>query len=786
MKKSGLLFILIYLQIIAIAQTGVIKGYVFEKTNGEPSIFTPVVLKGTLTGTTTDVNGFFILPKVKPGTYTLISSTLGFDTAEVKVTVIANETVNEKIFLKKVSRELGVVEISAARQQKTTEVRTSVQQVTPKQIKQLASVGGEPDIAQYLQVLPGVTFTGDQGGQLYIRGGAPIQNKVLLDGMTVYNPFHSIGFFSVFETDIIKNADVYSGGFAAQFGGRVSSIMDISTRDGNKVKYNGKIGVNTFGAKALIEGPLKKQNEDGSGGASSILISAKTSYLDKTSKSLYGYRFSQENSSALGIGKLVGDTNGLPFGFNDFYAKVTSNSGDGSKLSLFGFSFNDRVSYDIAKVNWGNNGIGFNTVVAPKGTNVLLKLNLGYSKYKIKYAQSESDIRESSIGGVNIGFNLVQGYEHSELSYGVEIVNNSTKFNFKNAVGQNISNDNSSFELGPYIKYRYNSKNGKLIIDPSLRLQYYANLSEASIEPRLGMKYNATKGLRFKLSTGRYSQNLIAGNSDRDVVNLFYGFITGPDNIPNTLTNQNGSVTTYKSKLQKANHYIFGTEIDLGKYFELNVEGYIKTLGPLSNINRDKIFQSSETTRPAYLRTDYILETGISNGVDLVLKYDYKRFYIWTTYSFGYNKRWDGRNSYFPIYDRRHNINVVTSYTFGKGLKWQLDGRWNLGSGFPFVPISAQYNQLNASNYNTNPLSNGGNLGTQFAPITETNRQPYFHRFDVSAKRTFAFNNDTKLETNVSITNVYNRQNLFYYDATRRLRVDQLPILFSIGATFSF
>src|SRR6202007_2836734 len=104
-------------------------------------------------------------------------------------------------------------------------------------------------------------FTGDQGGQLYIRGGTPVQNKVLLDGMIVYNPFHSIGLFSVFDNDIIRNADVYTGGFGAEYGGRISSIMDITTRDGNKKRVAGKIAASPFGAKVLVEGPIIKYTE---------------------------------------------------------------------------------------------------------------------------------------------------------------------------------------------------------------------------------------------------------------------------------------------------------------------------------------------------------------------------------------------------------------------------------------------------------------------------------------------------------------------------------------------
>ena len=156
------------------------------------------------------------------------------------------------------------------------------QKIDPIIINKLPSVG-EPDIAQYLQVLPGVVFTGDQGGQLYIRGGLPVQNKVLLDGLIVYNPFHSIGLFSVFDNDIMKNADVYSAGFGAEYGGRTSSIMDITTRDGNKKRHSGKISASTFGAKTTLEGPLLKLNDEGNTSIS-YLFSAKHSYLPQTSK----------------------------------------------------------------------------------------------------------------------------------------------------------------------------------------------------------------------------------------------------------------------------------------------------------------------------------------------------------------------------------------------------------------------------------------------------------------------------------------------------------------------
>src|SRR5690606_13824086 len=124
-------------------------------------------------------------------------------------------------------------------------------------------VGGTKDLITYITAaVPGAITTGDQGGQVYIRGGSPIQNKVLLDGMVVYNPFHSIGFFSVFDTDILQSADIYTGGFNAEYGGRVSSVMDIKTRNGNINEFHGKVDVNPFSSKLLLEGPVWNQTKN--------------------------------------------------------------------------------------------------------------------------------------------------------------------------------------------------------------------------------------------------------------------------------------------------------------------------------------------------------------------------------------------------------------------------------------------------------------------------------------------------------------------------------------------
>jgi hypothetical protein len=210
-------------------------------------------------------------------------------------------------------------------------------------------MGGERDLAQYLQTVPGVTFTGDQGGQLFIRGGSNVQTLSLMDGMMVYNPFHSLGLFSVFDTDILKNVDVYTASFPSEYGGRTSSVIDVRTIDGNKNKIGGKIGVNPFSAKAILEGPIYKGKN---GGGITFLGSFRNSYLKQTSPVIYPYA----NES----GKH------LPFSFRDTYGKLTFHGDNGNKASLFGFNFTDGADLGkLGRFSWNSSGAGANFILVP-------------------------------------------------------------------------------------------------------------------------------------------------------------------------------------------------------------------------------------------------------------------------------------------------------------------------------------------------------------------------------------------------------------------------------------
>lgn len=764
-------FIIILTSTAAWAQTtGTVRGFVYDREDGEPVIFTNVILEGTSYGASTDVNGYYSISRVPPGDYTLTVTAVGFDTTRVEISLKRGDVINERLLIGESSIQMKEFEVSAERQEAQTQVQMSVQKITPRDMKRLPSIGGEPDLAQYLQVLPGVIFTGDQGGQLYIRGGSPIQNVVLLDGATIFQPFHSIGLFSVFETDLIRNADIHTGGFGARYGGRVSSVMDITTRDGNKRNISGQIGATTFGAKALVEGPLKKQTDDGYG-SSSFILSAKHSYLEQSSRALYQYI----------------DDDGLPFSFTDLYGKISLNTGNGSKVNFFGFSYNDQVRYQaLSDLNWQAFGGGTNFVLIPGGSSTIMEGNFSISDYKIELSESDLPPRTSGINNFDLGLRFKYFTGEDEFSYGVNITGFSSDFSFFNQYGIRIDQESTSTEIAGFLTYT--ARLGNLVLEPSFRLHYYSSLSVASPEPRLGIKYNVTEFFRLKGAGGLYSQNLIAANSDRDVVNLFYGYLASPSNLPRTFVQPDGSVREINNPIQRAAHAIVGFEWDISRKLNLNVEGYYKHFPQITNLNRNKIFEEDDAEAPDALKKDFVVESGDAYGIDFVLKFEEKNFYIWGVYSLAYTDRWDGFVTYNPVFDRRHNLNFVASYSWGKNKNWSADIRWNFGSGFPFTQTEGYYGPK--PNFQDGIDSDIADVNAEEPEIIfgELNggRLPNYHRLDFSLNRVFELSKRSKIEVNLSVTNIYDRDNVFYVDRVRFETVYQLPLMPSLGANWTF
>ncbi len=738
------------------AQTGEIRGFLYDSETGEPLLFSNVILDGTTIGVPTNINGFYSLTKVKVGTYTLLATSVGYDTLRATVEIKANGIISKSFSLSPNLTDIEAVEVYTDKIDRSKNVSVGVTKITPRKIKLMPSIGGEPDLAQYLQTLPGVIFTGDQGGQLYIRGGSPVQNLTLLDGMMVYNPFHSIGLFSVFDTDLLRSVDVYSGGFKADYGGRASSVMDIRTRDGNKKKMGGKISANPFTGKVMLEGPLVKGQTDNSG--TSFLFSQRTSYLNKTAPILYSY---------------VND-NGLPYSFSDTYAKIVTQAPTGSKASISAFNFTDQANLDsLNNISWRNVGIGSNFLLLPATNSNVMTGYFGYSKYDISISQESSRPRSSSVDNFNFNLDFNSYIEKDELKYGVSFVANTTGFFGFDHRDQFVEIRENNTEIAGYARYKI--VRPRYIVEPSLRLHYYASLNNMRPEPRLGAKYILTDKIRLKFAGGWFTQNLIATRSDKDVVNLFAGFLSSP----RILVDVNGD--RVDNKLQTAWHSLFGIEIDINDRVEIDVEPYIKEFTQLVNINRD--YQ---------IDADYLVENGRAQGIDFQLRYEAKSIYIQAGYSLGYVFR-NGiidissqLKKYPTNYDRRHNLNFLLSKKFGKKNSWEFSSRWNLGSGFPFTETQGFFEEYSFSGSIDNDFTtDNGDLGIIYAPLN-SGRLLSYHRLDMSFKKTIKMKNRTKMELNAGLINTYNRRNIFYVDRVTGLKTYQLPIVPSFGVNWDF
>jgi hypothetical protein len=292
------------------------------------------------------------------------------------------------------------------------------------------------------------------------------------------------------------------------------------------------------------------------------------------------------------------------------------------------------------------------------------------------------------------------------------------------------------------------------------------------------LKYNLTDNIRLKAAAGLYSQNVLSTKSDRDIVNFFTGFLLSPDQ---DIKNTKGEAVA--NNIQTAYHILGGIEVDVRKV-EFNLEPWFKNFTQNIELNRNKLFPSDP---------DFIAGSGKAFGLDLSAKYAQKRIYLWgvVAYQQVVYETIDNQGNvqdYPPPFDRRWNINLVGAYTAGKKKDWEFSLRYNLGSPFPFTQTQGFYenNNLLANGVNTNYLQQNGQLGILYANAINGGRLSYYHRLDISAKKRITITKKSNVDVTMGMTNVYNRNNIFYVNRIENVYVYQLPIFPSISAVWNF
>ena len=749
-------------------QDNTIKGFIFDAETRQPVPMVNVVVEPSGKGTLTNEEGYFLISRLSEGEILLKVFCIGFDTAAEKLTLKKNSTVIRNLYLTPSAYQLHEVSVSTTREkvarQKVSEIR-----MVPAQIALTPSFGGIPDIIQHIQALPGVITRGDIGGQVYIRGGTPVQTKVLLDEAVIYNPVHSIGLFSVFDNDYLRNVNFYTGGYDAEFGGCLSSVIDISTKTPNPARWSGKLDVSTIASKLLLEGPILRDTTSEKVSLSALL-SIKTSYFEQAAEWFYPYLDRE-----------------LPFFFRDIYGKVTAQLGKGFSASISGYGFKDKVSEtsSFKTYAWDSKGFSVNLMTMPAEVPILMKIYIAGSAYEMTLEEPNYDNRFSEVSSLSVGMKFFRYMERHNFKYGFDFTDLRTNYKYFTNDYNKFEQGENSGELSGYFHYEGNY--GWVIAEAGFRGTYFTSLMKFSPEPRIAVRFLVTENIALKAAAGMYAQNLIGASSDKDIVNFFQGYLSAPvDMVSESGEDPNDFY------LQKASHFIAGAEYDFRGILFFDLEAYYKNYTQLINFNKNKLFNKKDNPgAPSYMSGTFISETGFAEGLEFSVKFTKSFCNLELNYSLAVVKRryldpLGETVEYYPQYDRRHNLNISGMYVFGKNRSWMLTARWNYGSGFPFTPSAGYYEGLQFDeNGKYNYLTQNGEMNILYGEYN-SKRLPAYQRLDLAIKKTFTFRNRTVLETEFNVINAYNYDNIFYVNRNTNETAYQLPILPGLRISYAF
>jgi hypothetical protein len=336
-KNTTVLFFLVFVNLLYAQDYGTLRGLVTDSTSSEVLAYGNVFVKELGKGASTDARGYFLIPQIPAEqSFTLIVSYVGYRTKQSIIKLAKNKVTHYDIKLSPAGVELQTIEKIGERVIERNETDISLQRIAIRDLEAMPK-GVETDVFRSLQYMPGVQSTGDVSARFYVRGGAANQNLVLIDGITIYNPFHALGLFSVIDPDMINNVEFYKGGFSADLGGRLSSVMKIMTKDGNKNRLSAKGSASLLSGKFLLEGPVPR---------GSFIFTGRKSYSNQIIK-----KFLNEQS--------------VPVDFHDFSFKTNFASPDfieGAKFTFNGFFSGDNINNEDPRIEdfkWSNNIFGF-------------------------------------------------------------------------------------------------------------------------------------------------------------------------------------------------------------------------------------------------------------------------------------------------------------------------------------------------------------------------------------------------------------------------------------------
>ena len=720
-----------------------LSGYVTEEESGESLIGVSVFDEKSLKGTTTNQYGFYSLT-LESGTYFIQYSFIGLKTFSKTINLNQDKRVN--ISLKDNSIKTDEVTVKGEKSDKNVE-STNMSQVKLQvsNIKKLPVILGEVDVLKSAQLLPGIQSGGEGNSALYVRGGGPDQNLILLDEAVVYNASHLFGFFSVFNADAIKDINIIKGGMPAQYGGRLSSVLDISMKDGNNKKFELDGGIGLLSSRATVQGPIVKNK-------SSFIVSGRRTYIDVLSKPF----LNNEDNAFSGSG----------YYFYDLTTKVNYRLSDRDKLFLSGyfgrdvFSFNNSDNGINIQIPWGNatTSLRWNHLLNDK---LFLNTSLIFTDYRFEFNIEQQEFALKIFSGINdwngkVDFTYIPNLRHN-VKFGANYIYHIfTPGNASGRAGEVTFEPDKIFkqysnEAAIYISDDYELSE-KIKVNAGLRFSYFQALEKDSsnidldsnivglvsgkeyfgLEPRLSVRYRLNSNSSIKAA---YTEN--------------YQYIhlasTSAVSLPTDLWVPSSSKIEPKFSRQYALGYFKNFVNDT---YEASLEGYYKEMDNLIEykegvLPEDNTNQSSDNA--------FTFGNGESYGLEMLIKKNNGDLTGWIGYTLSKTTRYfddvNQGNSFPAKYDRRHDLSITTSY--------QLNDKWTLSGVFV-------YSSGNNITLPTERYVIGGNVYTEFTSRNGFKMVPY-HRMDIGATYDYKWKKrDYYSSWNFSIYNLYSRKNPYF------------------------
>lgn len=716
-----------------------LSGYVKDASNGETLIGASIYNQANpQEGTITNAYGFYSL-SLEKGTHTIIFSYLGFQNQAFEIVIDDNleldVELNDGVFMNEVV-------VSAEKEKAKSNVESTnmgTVELPVEQIKKLPALMGEVDILKTIQLLPGVNSGGEGSSGFYVRGGGPDQNLVLLDEALVYNSGHLLGFFSVFNADAIKNTTLIKGGMPANYGGRLSSVLDVQMKEGNNKYYEAEGGIGLISSRLTFQGPIVKDK------ASFIVSGRRTYILDLLQPFLKG-----------------GNFEGTNYYFYDLNTKLNWKLSKKDKIFISGYFGRDVLTLSqpnrdfVFDLPYGNSTITarwnhlFNNKLFMNVTGV-------YNDYQFEFLGSQNDFSFQLFSGVEdynlkVDFDYFVSNSHA-LKFGVSSTHHTLTpstvsasagdVDFRSTIEPKYALENAiyvkdewkvspRFSLDYGLRYSIFTQLGPYIRDEETSFDAWEEvITYQGLEPRVAAKYSITESQSVKAGITRTNQ-----------------YIHLVSNSSSTLPTDVWSPSTERVKPQIGLQYAVGYFRNfLDNTIETSIEFYYKDLQNQLDYSETAVIEVGVDEE-----LKFIAGKGRAYGAELFIKKSKGKFNGWIGYTLSRTERaFDEINNgeWFPaVYDRTHDISIVTNYQISP--KWDASAVFVYGTGQAFTPLSGIYNIENTLNFFYGPRN--------------SSRLPDYHRADISFNYTPKPNANKKFTGSWSfgVYNLYNRKNPFF------------------------